>query len=214
MSNLESKATKITLVIRKNTHLKESDINSFCEEFLSRYAWIEHLNDISTETLQVEGVHYHIVGTLKNRTRLGTILSRVVKHFNFDNPFGIEIATANSIEGCYQYLIHKNDKDKTPHDISECHTNIPAEEFQTLMELSFTDNTINQNRIDILINDNVNYHPATAYKPAYISINYREIARGIGATRCNVVSWSLNNTIKQRVYELCRQYDIPIPDKY
>lgn len=210
MSNLESKATKITLVIRKNVVIEPRLINSFCEEHLSRYAWIKHEGDISTETMETEGIHYHIVGVLKGRTRLGTILNRVVLHFGFDNPYGIEIACAGCIEGCYQYLIHKNDPDKTPHDISEVITNIPTEEFKTLMELDFTDNTITQSRINTIVNENIYFDN----ERLRVIINYREIAQGIGATRCNCVSWSLNNTIKQRVYELCYQHEIPIPDKY
>lgn len=210
MSNLETKATKITMVIRKNEEIEARLINSFCEEHLSRYAWIEHKSDISTDTMEIEGIHYHIVGQLKARTRIGTLLNRVVLHFGFNNPYGIEIACASCIEGCYQYLIHKNDKDKTPHDISEVITNIPLDEFKTLMEIDFTDNTITQARIDTLVDDNIIFDEVKLK----VRINYRAIAQGIGATRCNCVSWALNNSIKQRVYELCNLHDVPIPDKF
>lgn len=214
MSNLESKATKVTIVIRKNIAIDTDLLNSFALEYFDRYAWICHEKDISPKDMVVEGIHYHLVGNLKERTRLGTILNRLVKHMGFKDPFGIEIQCAGSIEGCYQYLIHKNDLDKTPHDIKEITSNIPAEELKTLMDMSFTDTTITQDRIDVLVNDNVRYVPASKTLPAYISINYKEIARGIGATRCNCVSWSLNNTIKQRVIELCRLHRIPVPELY
>lgn len=160
--------------------------------------------------MEVEGIHYHIVGSLRERTRVGTLLNRLTAFIGFDNNFGIEIQSANCIEGCYQYLIHKNDSDKTPHDISEVITNIPQQEFITLMTTDYQDTTITQDRIEVIVNNAIRFDEKTIR----VIVNYCEIARGIGATRCNCVSWALNNTIKQRVYELCYLHNIPVSDKY
>ena len=73
-ASLESKSFKVCLVIRKNCYFNSSLITSFCDTYFERYAWIMHDKDINPSTKEVEGVHYHLVGKLKERVRLATSL--------------------------------------------------------------------------------------------------------------------------------------------
>lgn len=205
MANLESKATKITLVIRKGVALKKSDINSLCDTYLSRYAWIEHAKDINLAG-EVESIHYHIVGELKERTRLGTFLNRVVAHFGFDNPFGIEIDTAKCIESCYQYLIHKNDKEKTPHEIEEIISNIDKEELKTIIDTAM-DTSITAQRLEFVLRSHIRFDN----KSNRVKVNYFGIMKDLGLGRINAVSWGVNAGIKQIKYELYEEHNIDLP---
>lgn len=214
MANLESKATKVTIVIRKNIDIEPRSINSFCETYFSRYAWIEHKGDISTNTMEVEATHYHIVGELKERTRLGTLLNRVCAHFlpwydNFNNPFGIELDTARCIEACYQYLIHKNDKDKTPHDISEIVSNIPKEELRTIIETAI-DTSITASRLEQVLRSHIRFDD----ERLRVVVDYFGIMADLGLGRINAISWGVNNGIKQIKIELYNAHGIQLPCDY
>lgn len=215
MPNLESKATKITLVIRKNIYIEANYLNAFCEQYLKRYAWIKHEHDISTKDMKEEGVHYHIVGELKERTRLGTFLNKVCYHFSayyqeFDSPFGIEVDSAKVIEACYQYLLHKNDVDKTPHKLEEIVTNIPLEEFKTIIEYDFKDLSINADRLEVVLRNNIRFDENSLR----VVVNYFGIIREVGLGRINAISWSLNAGIKQIKYELLTARGLPIPQEW
>lgn len=147
---LETKTIKLNIVIRKNIEIDKSKIKAFCEERYNYYAFIEHKGDISKIDGVVEGVHYHIVARAKQKQRIATILNDIVRYFGFDNPFGVQIEPYRSLEGSLQYLIHKNDKDKTQHDISEIIHNFDKEEFDTLM--TSENDTLTIDRLIVLIN--------------------------------------------------------------
>lgn len=209
MSNLESKSTKVTIVIRKNIHINKEYINSFCETYLSRYAWIKHDCDISTIDMKTEGIHYHIVGELKERQRLSTLLNKICYHFaphygEFETPFGIELDTAKCIEACYQYLIHKNDKDKTPHKIEEIVTNIPAEELKTIIDMDFNDTAVTAKRLEVVLRSYIRYDSQLER----VIVNYFGIMNDLGCGRINAFSWCLNAGIKQISNELYAQHGI------
>lgn len=123
------------IVIRKNKEISKDKIKSFLEQECIQYAFIEHKGDIAVDTGLVEGVHYHIVckykvGKIPFSTRLNTIMS----YFGFDNDHGIQIDKIGSLSACLQYLIHKNNIEKTPHKIDEIIHNYDENEFKILME--------------------------------------------------------------------------------
>lgn len=209
MANLESKATKVTLVIRKNIRLEEEKINSFCLTYFSRYAWICHEKDLSVNTGEVEGIHYHIVGVLKDRTRLSTMLNRCVDFFNFDNPFGIQIQSATCIEACYQYLIHKNDKDKTPHEIEEIKTNIDHQELVTIIECAI-DTSITASRLEVVLRSHIRFDE----KQERVVVDYFGIMKDLGLGRMNSISWGVNYGIRQIKLELYNIHHIHLPNEY
>lgn len=191
-ASLETMTCKIMLVIRKNVEIPQGDLKTFCETYFSRWAFIEHKNDVNPNG-EIEGVHYHIVGTLPTRKRLATMLNVVADFFKFDNTNGIEIDKCNCLEGAYQYLIHKNDEEKTPHKLEEVVTNIPNEEFKALMESHFTDTSITADRIYSLVLANVRYD----YQANKCRVDYVNIAREVGITRLQCISWILQKIIEQ-----------------
>ena len=127
---------KLFVVIRKNKAIDHEKIKSFCETYGKEYAFIEHTKDVDPLTGAIIPVHYHIVLNAKdNRARLSTHLNNISSFFGFKDNNGIEVDKYRSYESALQYLIHKNDKQKTPHDISEINTNIDKDELTTYLTL-------------------------------------------------------------------------------
>ena len=131
---LSTQTGRLFIVIRKNVTIKKDKIKAYCETFGKEYAFIEHKNDIDAETGLVIPVHYHIVMNAKeNKQRLSTHLNNCAKFFGFDSKDGLEFDSYRTYENALQYLIHKNDKEKTPHKIDEIVTNIDKDELTTLL---------------------------------------------------------------------------------
>lgn len=124
------------ITIRKNIDLPINVLKMFCEQYTGgeMYAFIEHKGDISPLTGEVEGVHYHIVMNSEGRPQKIKILNDLVKTFNLDNPFGIEVDTYDTFEGCLQYLTHQNEPAKTLHDRKEIITNIDSDTFNAILD--------------------------------------------------------------------------------
>ena len=117
---LTTQTTKLFIVIRKNKQFSKDFIRNYCENFFVQYVFIEHLNDIEPITGEIEGAHYHIVGIAKKvKTPLKTHLNDLVKYFRFDNANGIEIDKFDNLTLSIQYLIHKNNPEKTQHSFDE-----------------------------------------------------------------------------------------------
>ena len=71
------------ITIRKNIELSKDKIKQWCEYTTlgEMYAFIEHKGDISVESGEVEGVHYHIVLNTPKRVRKGQLLKDIVDFF-------------------------------------------------------------------------------------------------------------------------------------
>lgn len=134
MANLNTKTRYINMVIRKN-NINISDYNdiilSWCNSNCENYAYIYHKNDINRDGIK-EHEHIHLVLTMKKVQRLSTILYSLTDALTI-NTIGVEIAKMDSLEGSIQYLIHKNDKDKTQHDQGEIIHNYPLGELETIL---------------------------------------------------------------------------------
>lgn len=144
---LSSQTKKLNIVIRKNKDISIARLKEYCNDTFSEWAFIEHRGDIEPVTKLVEGVHYHIVGNAKtSRVALSTRLNTICQYFHFDNADGVEIEQYISFEGSLQYLIHKNQPEKTQHDISEIITNLSPEEL-TLYLTSDIGNVITFDRL-------------------------------------------------------------------
>lgn len=130
------------ITIRKNIDLPINEIKKWCEQFAQTemYAFIEHKGDISPDTGVIEGVHYHIVINMANRHQKIHILNDIVKTFELDNPFGIEVDTYDTFEGCLQYLTHQNEPKKTQHDRKEIITNIDNDTFNSILDTPIASN--------------------------------------------------------------------------
>lgn len=128
---LTSQTRQLFIVIRVNKDLGKDKVKAYCDENFEQYAFIEHKDDINPNTKLVESLHYHIVGYAKgSRVALSTRLNTIVKFFKLDNSNGIEIEKYNDLCASIQYLLHMNNPEKTPHDISEVIYNYPKEEFE------------------------------------------------------------------------------------
>lgn len=143
---MKKKATLTTqsyhwwITIRKNQKIPKAQLIEFCNSLTQgdMYAFIEHEKDVSIETGEVEGVHYHIVLNSAKRHQKAKILNDIVRFFDFDNPFGIEVDVYSSFEGCLQYLTHQNVKEKTQHKRDEIVHNIDKDLFVTFLDTPLT----------------------------------------------------------------------------
>ena len=135
-ANLTTQSRHWFITIRKNIDLPINDLKKWCEQFAQTemYAFIEHKGDISPDSGEVEGTHYHIVINMINRHQKIHILNDLVKTFEFDNPFGIEVDTYDTFEGCLQYLTHQNEPKKTSHNRNEIITNIDSDTFNSILD--------------------------------------------------------------------------------
>lgn len=131
---LTCQSTHVFLVIRKDKKIPHEKIEEYCKRYFSMYCWIEHADDIQPDTGVKEGCHYHIVGDfLENKIRFSKRLNDIADFFGFDNNFGLEIDKYKDLPSCVQYLIHKNNKEKTPHEVEEIHTNLGKEELDLFL---------------------------------------------------------------------------------
>lgn len=108
----------------------------YIKKFLKRYKCIEfcyilHENDIN-EFGEIEQPHYHIC------MRYVTDSSFSFKVLKKDFPFGM-IQVGRYWNCMVQYLIHKNDKKKTPHEVSEIVTNIDPATLKFYLESEYED---------------------------------------------------------------------------
>lgn len=131
---LKSQTTQLNIVIRKNKCLGKDKVKAYCDLYFKKYAFIEHTKDINPVTGIVEGCHYHIVGDTKEKgVSLFTRINQIINFFNFDSDTGIEIDKYTDYVGSMQYLIHKNNAEKTQHDISEVVHNLEVADFNLIM---------------------------------------------------------------------------------
>lgn len=134
--SLSTQTAKLFIVIRKNRSIDLDKIKSYCSNYGNEYAFIKHENDIDSATGVIIPVHYHIVMNAKDKKkRLKTHLNDLCEFFGFKDSNGIEIDKYRSYENALQYLIHKNNKEKTPHKADEIITNIDKDELNTYLSV-------------------------------------------------------------------------------
>lgn len=139
-ASLTSQSCHWWITIRKNIEIDINNIKQWCDSLSlgDMYAFIEHKGDISADSGEVEGVHYHIVINSGKRHQKANILNSIVKYFGLDNPFGIEVDIYSSFEGCLQYLTHQNEPKKTRHDRKEIIYNFDSDLFATMLDTTLT----------------------------------------------------------------------------
>ena len=106
------------------------------KEFLKRYDCIEyfyilHAND-TNELGDIEQPHYHIC--MRYTTESSFSFKAVKNAF----PFGM-IQVGRHWNSMIQYLIHKNDTKKTPHEVSEIVTNVDSATLKFYLESEYKD---------------------------------------------------------------------------
>lgn len=95
-TSLGTKTKNINIVIRKNAYLNMDRIKEWCEMHCERYAFIMHEHDTNLNG-EIEGIHYHLIGTLLKATRLSTTLTSLCDWLEII-PIGVEIDKTNSLE--------------------------------------------------------------------------------------------------------------------
>ena len=137
---LTCQSTQVDIVIRKNIEISKSRLKEYCDTYFKQYAFIEHKGDKKPTTGEVEGVHYHIVGIYNDKkVAFSTRLNQIADFFRFENVNGIEIDQYRTFEGALQYLTHKNQPEKTPHDKSEIVTNLSQADFDIFYNANIGD---------------------------------------------------------------------------
>lgn len=131
---LTTQTSHLFIVIRKNVEIDINLIESYCKEYFKEWSFIEHKGDIEPITALVEGTHYHIVGNAKKvKTPLSTHLNDLIRFFKFDSANGIQIDKYDNYISAIQYLIHKNDLQKTQHNFNEIHSSIDINDLKLIV---------------------------------------------------------------------------------
>jgi len=118
-SSLSTQTSKHFVVIRKNRTYPIKVITDFLNDNYKEWALICHEKDIDSITGEVIPPHYHYVGNaIKKDQRLSTSLKALANKLKTDTN-GIEFDKYRTLENSLQYLIHKNNPEKTQHKIEE-----------------------------------------------------------------------------------------------
>ena len=187
--NLSTQTAKIWLVIRKNESIDVNKIESYLRCVANEYAFIEHKCDIDPITGTFIGVHYHIWYNAKKKSQqLVKILNDWCDYLGFDNNNGVEIEKYSSTELCIQYLIHKNNPEKTQHKIDEIITNLDKDLLNTYLTCDVSSITFD-----------------FVYSLCLSSNNILEVIKSIGISnyqRYRATIWDLWNELHKPVNKL------------
>lgn len=154
MANLLTRTKYVNFVIRKLSYPNdfENKLLEFCKAECDRYSYIAHENDINGYG-EIESLHYHLVLVYHTAKRLSTHLNYLCDILGFNNNNGIEISQTKSEVLSIQYLLHKNNPEKTQHNISEITSSISTDELQTILD-SESDNVVTYEYILNCIREN------------------------------------------------------------
>ena len=97
-------------------------VNDFCDRYQNtKYAYIMHDKDENADGRAKK--HYHIVFKFKNPIKF--------KYLCDAFPYS-DIQAARKVNACVQYLIHKNNPEKTQYAKNDIYTNFEQDEFDAL----------------------------------------------------------------------------------
>jgi len=153
MSSLTIRTKYVNIVIRKLEYPLNFDdkLREFVLNECSTYSYICHDKDINGYG-EIENRHYHLVLVYKEVKRLSTHLNYLCDFFGFRNNNGIEISKTTSETCSIQYLLHKNNPEKTQHKIDEIISSYPRGELQSIID-SETDDSVTYDYIMKLIRE-------------------------------------------------------------
>ena len=150
-------------------------IVGWCKVECKLFGLIIHDKDIGEDGV-LKTPHIHLIGVLKSRKRKSTIINALGKVSNLNN-FAVSVEMASSFDSCFQYLVHKNDKDKFQYPLSAVVTNLEEEEIEVIMESSPTGIDFERVRSICLTSDSllgvieqVGLSTYQHYRPAIIDI--------------------------------------------
>lgn len=116
---LSTQTSKHFVVIRNNREYPIGVLTKYLNVHYSEWVLICHKEDKDPITKMTIPVHYHYVGNSKKRDqRLSTSMNNLAKYLKCDIK-GLSFDKYNNLDLSIQYLIHKNNPEKTQHDIKE-----------------------------------------------------------------------------------------------
>jgi hypothetical protein len=122
--------------------LENKTIDLKCRYSGTQYAIILHNKDIDPVTKEPKKEHVHIVFTFKHPV--------VFKYVKEQFPYG-SIKTCKSVNACIQYLIHKNDPDKTQYELKDIETNFSDTQIEEYMLTTDSGAAMSRLAVDRLI---------------------------------------------------------------
>lgn len=134
MSTLNTKTTQFNIIISLkdvNIEIIKNKLLTYLSNYLCSYAFILHNNDYNKDGM-IKTPHIHLIIYNGPRKRMSTMINELSDYINV-NPFAISIEKVVSLEGCIQYLLHKNDIEKWQYNINEIITNIEKKELELLL---------------------------------------------------------------------------------
>lgn len=87
------------------------ELKQWFDAFADQYAFIPHFADYD-ENGELKTLHVHFVADLKKSTRLRTTLNSIADVCGVCT-LAVSIEQYTDFDGCVQYLVHRNDEDKT-----------------------------------------------------------------------------------------------------
>lgn len=139
ISTLSTQTAYINVIIKlgkyedhKISSLAER-LKAFCDNNMKLYAFILHDRDMKEDNTP-KYKHIHMCGIWCNaKQRLSTIMNALSSWLEIDT-LEIEIEKMTSLVGSIQYLIHKNDSQKTQYDITKVVSSLSLEELNVYMQ--------------------------------------------------------------------------------
>jgi len=135
---LDTKAKKVACIINPPTGVDVfppdfyTALNQWLLENTDIYAYILHDLDILDETGEQKRAHVHVYFEGKTCRRLLANLNGLADALGYNND-QISIEKATSIEGCVQYMVHKNNPEKHQYDRREIVTNLTDQQIDGIM---------------------------------------------------------------------------------
>lgn len=134
MSNLNTKCSQINIIISLKD-VNVADVSNRLEKYL-QYQTLSYCHILHDKDYDKNGIakfpHIHCVLFNAPRKRLSTYINEISDYLKI-NPFAIQIEKAVNLEGCIQYLIHKNDIEKWQYTVDEIHTNIDKKDLDLFL---------------------------------------------------------------------------------
>lgn len=131
--------TKVAAVIhfqRETYEQVKAHLDIIVNDYLSidseSYGCIIHDKDVDDDG-KIKVIHIHFVFRLRKRCRKSTIINKLASLAEV-NTLAVSVDGASSFEGCFQYLIHKNDPNKFQYSIDDVVTNLGEGEIDIIMD--------------------------------------------------------------------------------
>lgn len=112
--------------------LPMDELRDWFNAYADQWAFIPHFHDFD-EDGNLKSLHIHFVADLTKSTRMSTTLNSLAQVCSV-NPFAVTIEQYTSFDSCIQYLVHRNDPEKTQYCAYLITSNISWVDLKTLLQ--------------------------------------------------------------------------------